>query len=368
MAPPDQHPAAAKEVDFEQVIDAIANAIREGDIVNFRFLFSPFSPARESSTESFDMPKYAYLLPGTVCRGLTNCEETESERRFAEARTLVKRPQTIAEIKRELEANRPPQLPWELVLELGDNAVRLRKYSSAAQAYELLRVRARMQREFLDQADAALDAGDVPKGVRGYIIGTGLAYDYAAFPEPLPMTPDFQTRAFVLHAEYPARREDCVGLREPGALVQTALSYLLLDPEAAARLDSRPMEMKLAFLKELVHQRDPEWEDFLTRLREADVAARELAQRLEQMHAASALAEEINAEMASTDGANDPGRIPALLLGHGLEDGEWWQYLKELVHKHPAAALLVARQAVGDFEILVPGYAAESPVARALGL
>ena len=350
---------AAKAVDFEQVIDALAKAVCEGDIVNFRVLFSPFSPARESSTESFDMPKYAYLLPD---------DETVSERRFAAARALVKRPQTVSEIRRELEANRPPQLPWELVLELGDNAVRLRKYSSAAQAYELLRVRARMQREFLDQADAALDAGDVRRGVVGYIIGTGLGYDYAAFPEPLPMTPDFQTRAFMLHAEYPAKPEDCIGLREPKALLQTALSYLLLDPEAAARLDTRPMEMRLEFLKELVRERDPEWDAFLERFCEANAAAQDLAERLRQIHAASALAEEINAHMASADELNDAARIPALLLGYGLEDGEWWQYLKELVHKHPAAALVVARQALGDFEILVPRYAADSPVAQALGL
>ena len=72
--------------------------------------------------------------------------------------------------------------------------------------------------------------------------------------------------------------------------------------------------------------------------------------------------------MASADELNDAARIPALLLGYGLEDGEWWQYLKELVHKHPAAALVVARQALGDFEILVPRYAADSPVAQALGL
>lgn len=349
----------AKAVDFDEVSDALAKAVREGDIVNFRLVFSPFSPARPVSTESFDMPKYAYLLADG---------ESDSGQQFEAARALVTHPQLAADIRRELDARRPPQLPWQLVMELGDNAVRLGKFSSAAQAYELLRIRARMQREFFDQADAALDAGDVRKGVAGYIVGTGLAYDYAAFPEPLPIIPDFQTRALVLHAEYPAKPEDCIGFRDPKALLQTALSYLLLDPEAAARLDDRPMDTKLAFLTVLVGLQDPDWETFLERFREAEAAAQQLLERFREMVSASALAEEINAFMGSADVLNDVTRIPALLLGYEIEDGEWWQYLKELVHKHPAAALLVSRQAFGDFEILVPRYAPDSPIAQALGL
>ena len=358
MPPSAEQQAPPKEVDFEQVIDAMAKAVYEGDIVNFRLLFSPFSPARESSTESFDMPKYAYLLPD---------DEMAAERRFAASRALVKHPQTVSEIKRELEANRPPQLPWELVLELADNAVRWAKYSSAALAYELLRVRARVQREFFTRADAALDAGDVPTSVRGYIIATSLAYDYAAFPEPLPMTPDFQTRALVLHAEYPARLEDCIGLWEPKTLLQTALAYLLLDAEAAARLDSKSMEVRWAFLKELIRQRDPAWEGFVPRLREACVAADDLLKRLHERYSAPSFAAEMDTPADLTD-EDDPRRIPALLLGYSIEDGEWWQYLKELVYKHPAAALLVARQAVGDIEVILPRYAPDSPVIQALGV
>ena len=351
--------APAKVVDFEEVIDVIAKAVCEGDIVNFRLLFSPFSPARESSTESFDMPKYAYLLPD---------EEMMGGPRFAASRALVKRPETVSALRRELEANRPPQLPWELVLELADNAVREEKYSSAAQAYELLRVRARIQREFFAQADAALDAGNVPTAVRGYIIATSLAYDYAAFPEPLPITLDFQTRAFVLHSEYPARPEDCIGLREPKELLQTALAYLLLDAEAAVRLDSRSEEVRLAFLKELALQRDSACETFVARLREACVAADELLKRLQELQSTPALPGEVDAHMDLSKEEDDPRRIPAALLGYFIEEGEWWQYLKELVYKHPAAALLVARQSVGDLEIIVPRYAPDSPVVRALGV
>jgi hypothetical protein len=359
MASPKKQQNTEKTVDMDLVVNALAKAVCDGDMVNFRTLFAPFSPARSSSSQSFDMRKYEYLTPS---------EEQESTPEFAAALELVKRPGLLDEIKVELEANRPPRLPWDLVITLGDNAVRLGKYSIAAQAYELLRVRARIQREFFTQADAALDAGDIPTGVRGYLIGTELAYDYAAFPEPLPMTPDFQTRALVLHAEYPNRPEDCLGLKEPKALMQIALSYLLLDPEAAARLDDRSMDVKLAFLKELVLQRDPEWNVFISRFRDACEAMDALSKRLRQMYAESSLAEEINAHLITQVGEDSPIRIPEILLGSSIEDGEWWQYLKELAHKHPASALLVARQAIGEIEILVPRYAVDSPVSRALGL
>jgi len=343
-----------KVVDPEDVLDVLAKAMYEGDVVNFRLLFAPFSPARKNSTESFDMPKYAYLLPDDAMR---------QEHGFVECRALVKQPQTLSEIERELDANRPAQLPWELLATLGDYAVRKGKYSSAAQAYELLRIRARMQQEFLNQADAALDAGDVLKAVRGYLVATGLAYDYAAFPEPLPATPDFQTRALMLHGEYPQTPEDCIGMRDTKSLLQTALAYLLLDPEAATRLDTRPTEVRLAFLKGLVYQRDPYWEVFLERYREASEAAREFGERLQLQREVSALAEEIEKQLGE-----DPRRITALLLGRTLDGGEWWQYLKELAYEHPAAALFVARQALGDLEILVPRHAPDSPVAKILGL
>jgi hypothetical protein len=347
---------ATKTVDFEVTAEALAKAMCEGDIVNFRLLFAPFSPARADSTQTFDMPKYEYLLPDP---------EMHDQRRFKECLAEVRRVEIKAHVLKELEANRPPQLPSELLLMLADNAVRTGKYSSAAQAYESLRVRARMQRAFLEQADAALDAGDASKAVRGYLIAAGLAYDYAAFPEPLPVVPDFQTRALMLHAEYPERLEDCLGMRETKVLLQTALIYLLLDPEAAARLDARPEEVRLAFLKELVHQRDPNWSGFLARYAEASELTRAFSARLRGRQEALTLADEL--EQQSTD-AEDPRRIPAALLGHEIENGEWWQYLKELAYEHPAAVLFVARQAVGDLEMLIPRHAADSPIAQLLGL
>ena len=49
--------------DSTRVAQALAKAVYDGDIVNFRLVFQPFSPARVSSNESFFMKKYAYLLP-----------------------------------------------------------------------------------------------------------------------------------------------------------------------------------------------------------------------------------------------------------------------------------------------------------------
>src|SRR5690606_12280615 len=125
----------------------------------------------------------------------------------------VRDDETWRHVQTELEANRPAQLPSDLLLMLADNAVRQGKYTSAAQAYELLRIRSRMQDEFYAAADRALDENDVARAVRGYRAATGLAYDYAAFPEPLPEVPDYQTRALLLHGEYPTRPDDCVALK-----------------------------------------------------------------------------------------------------------------------------------------------------------
>jgi len=343
------------QVDFEEVVAALAKAVTEGDIVNFRLLFLPFSPARETSTETFDMPKYAYLLPD---------DEQEGEPHYKISLALVKQPEVVAHVRQELAAKRPAQLPAQLLLALADNAVRLGKYTAAAQAYEMLRVRARMQRAFFEQADAALDEGAVATAVNGYIIATGLAYDYAAFPEPLPVTPDFQTRALVLHADYPEDIMTSIGLRDDKTLLRTALSYLLLDPEVAARLDERPFDVQLAFLKELVRRRDPEWDVFLQRYRATLELVRGYVARFsERRRQATGLSDEIAEQLG-----DDPSQIPASILGRAIEPGEWWQYIKELAGEHPPAVLFVARQMVGDTEIIVPRHNAESEIAKALGL
>jgi len=344
----------SKSVDFEVIASAIAKAMCLGDMVNLRLIFAPFSPARPNSSENFDMPKYEYLLPD---------DELAEGKSYKDCLAEVRRLETKAHIQQELQANRPPQLPAHLVMTLADNAVRLGKYSIAAQAYELLRIRDRMQLEFLNQADAAFDAGDIAKAAKGYIVAVGLAYDYAAFPEPLPLAPDFQTRALLLHAEYPRTMADCVGVWETERLVAAALNYLLLDPELAARLDKRALDLRLAFLKEYVLQRDPGWAQFVERYQSASAALRAFADRLKASQGEQSLAEQIK-----NQSGEDPRTIPALLLGREIENGEWWQYLKELAAQHPAAAFFVARQAIGDTEILLPRHAPGSLLAQALNM
>ncbi len=345
-----------KVVSSETIAHAIAKAVLEGDIVNFRLLFLPFSPARTSSTERFDVPKYRYLLPS---------REMAASAEFQRALHKVTEAETWRHIENELRALRPAQLPWQLLLELGDNAVRHGKYTSAAQAYESLRVRGRMQEEFLRQADDALDAGDIPRAAHGYLVATGLAYNYAAFPEPLPAVPDFQTRALMIHGEYPITPDQCFAAQDTEPFVRGGLAYLLADNAIAARLDKRPIEVRIAMLQEINRRRDPDWDVFARRYREACAMATALGKRLEQASRSRpiTLEEEIAAQLGE-----DPKQIPAHLLGRVIENGAWWQYLKELAYEHPAGVLFLARQVVGSDEILIPRFRAESSALKALGL
>jgi hypothetical protein len=325
--------AAPRPVDEGLIAKAMAKAVADGDIVNFRFLFISAFLARLGGSERFETMKYAYLLPD---------DDQERDSRYEEALAATKEPLTWDHIKSELTAERPPQVPSQLVLQLADNAVLLGKYTSASQAYELLRIRAQMQETYFEQADEALEAGDVPTAVRGYIIATSLDYDYAAFPEPLPKEPDFQTRALMLHGDYPERPEDSLPLLETDLFLGKALGYLLLNGEAAARLESRPVEIRVAFLKELVTQGDPEWTQFTERYREACAIRERFDKRIQR--AISDLIEEgsrgvLLDEIEDALG-EDPRLMATALLGRTIPDGEWWQYLKDLAYKHPASSLL----------------------------
>jgi hypothetical protein len=345
-------------VSQETIDSAFAHTIANGDIVDFRFLFLPYSPLRDDAPEAIETEKYRYLLPGN-----------EDDPCFREALARVNTGEMRAFIKRQLEKKGPVQLPAELVLPLADNAVRLGKYTAAAQAYELLRIRRRMQETFFSEADAALDRGEIEKGLKGYRIATGLNYDYAAFPEPLPAVPDYQKRALMMHAEYPRRPEDCIAFQPPESHLKTALTYLLLDGEAAARLDSRDMETRLRFLALLVDAVDPSWDAFAMRYREACGRIRELGREKPGKPMAAPAEDGIEAEMEQEREKEVLAALPAILLGRELEHGEWWKYLQEIAGQHPAAALFLSRQAITrDLEIIMPRYVKDSPLITRLGL
>jgi len=345
-----------RQADQETIDSCIASAIADGDVVNFRTLFLSYSPLRSYSSEDIHTSKYAYLRP-----------ESDSSSAFKQALALVKRSDISAHIRAQLERKGPPQLPAEPLMMLADNAVRLGKYGAAAQAYELLRVRRRMREEYLRQADEALAAGHVSRAVYGYRTAAGLNYDYAAFPEALPQVPDYQSKALMLHAEYPHNPTDGIALRPPEEQVRTGLSYLLNDAEISGRLEAIDFELASAFLVELIHQSDSEWDAFVARFKEACALVQEHGARLERQKTNGALnlAEEAADQLVTAD----PREISAKLLGREIPGGEWWQYLKELAYQHPAAALFVSRQAVSkDLEIIMPRFLQGSPIAERLGL
>jgi hypothetical protein len=347
---------APKIVDPNNVTDALAKSVADGDIVNFRLIFASFSPARADSTESFDDEKYAYLLPS---------DEQRREQAFVDARALMQDGSVSDHVTRELEANRPSQLPSELLVPLADNGVRLGKWTSAAQAYELLRMRRRMQEEFIKQGLASLNAGNIHEAVRGVRIGAALSYDYAAFPEPMPLVPRYQSKALMLHALYPMRPEECLALLDPDAHSRVALDYLLVDSETAGRLRDVQLDQRVEFITELVAQLDPDWDTFVERFSDACRKTLEFGERSRRIgrHEAETLADEIAEQQA-----DDPWEITRALLGRDLPAAEWWQYLKELANQHPASILFISRQVIGEQEILMPRLRAGAPLATALGL
>lgn len=355
--------ATAKGPVDQAIVDkALAKAMADGDIVNFRQIFGPISPLRPASVEDVKGSKYRYLLP--------QGPEEENDPAFQDALRRAGAAEMQAFVKTQLESDGPAQLPSELLLPLADNALRRGKLASAAQAYELLRVRERMQEEFFRAGDTALDAGDAKAAARGYWIAANLAYDYATFPEPLPVTPNFHARALLLHAEYPTRPENCVPLQAPDDFLRTALGYLLLSETAAERLEGRGRENKIALAAALVRLRDPEWDAFAARYREACAMVKAFGERLQrEANRQEQVEETLEDEIAAQDDEHDPRAIPAKLLGRDIPEGEWWQYLQEMAYRHPASALFVARQLVGqDLEILMPRYRTDAPLIQELGL
>lgn len=353
-------PIAAPPVaaDPETTATSLAKAVAEGDIVNFRMIFAPFSPARDYTSEDFASSKYQHLLADDEIAGTAE---------YTEALRAVKDDGTWNHIQSELSESRPPCLASGLLMLLADNALRRGKHSAAAQAYEMLRIREEMQSEFAAEANRLLEAGEIERAVKGFDIAAGLNYDYAGFPDPLPLVNDYQTRALMLHGEYPPRPQDCVAAMPAERFVEIAFNYLLNDRGLAKQLLEHTLENQLAFLYALIHLRDPEWDEFATRFKEACALLERFAGTLVPGAAGNngkpSLQNEVDAEQAG-----DPWVLPVALLGRELEDAQWWQYLKELAVKHPAAPLFIARQLMGEVEILAPRLSADSPIPKALGL
>ena len=345
-----------KPVTPEQVAKVMAHAVATGDFVNFRFIFAPFSPLRNDSTESLDHPKYAYLLP-----------DNEKNSVFEQALAVVSSPEVLNHVMAQLEKKGPAQYPWQPLLLLADNAVRLGKFTMASQAYELLRIRRRMQELYLEMGDEAIRQGNVSRGVLAYRVACGLDYDYAAFPEPLPAVPNYQHTALILHGDFPETPEQALPLRPEPELVRTGLVYLSGNAEIAGRLDAFDHEIRRAVLAEWIRTADGAWSDFAARYREAirmvDAYNRRVREIIENVgpHAV---------EMAlDPETARLPIQAQVLLSGRTDEHQEWWQCLKELAATHPGGALFVTRAVVaGNREVLLPCYRSDSPLAEMVGL
>ncbi|MCK5861707.1 MAG: hypothetical protein KAH38_04430 [Candidatus Hydrogenedentes bacterium] len=344
----------------QSVIDScLACAVAEGDIVNFRFLFMPSSPLRQDSQEEIDSPKYAYLLP-----------EDTSGPYYQEALRLVQRSETTRYIGAELAKKGPPQLPWELVMILADNAVRIGKYTAAAQAYELLRIRRRMQELMLDKADALLEQGNTEAAAYGYLVASGLDYDYAAFPEPLPAVPNYQERALRLHSVYQDDPKKNIAMQPDETLLKTALDYLLFSPEFSQRLHDLSETAKVSFVSLLVQRMDSEWDVFAARYRQATQIVIRHRALLDQVNTYSPEALGLLFEqLLDSDQMEELKEIPSILLGESVKDWDWWQCMKTLSYHHPAAALMVSRQRLSaKEEILIPVCHPDSKLARELNL
>lgn len=341
-----------KVIDFDLAQKAFAKSVDDGDMVTFNILFASLSPLRAGTTEILETEKYEYLRPDA---------EQENSATYKEAMIQVKDVLTWDFIKKELEAERPAQLPSELLILLADNAVRRSKFTMASQAYEMLRIRRRMQSEFFTHADEALRANDIPKAVQGYLVATGLVYDYAAFPEPLPKVAHYQTTALQLHGHYPRDPQDCIAVQPEEIHTNAGLNYLLNDDEAFTRLIEFPLDTRLAFLKELITRIDTNWDEFVAKYKNACALIQQFADRME--HQKATLEDEIEEQQG-----HNPDDIMIALLGRKIEDGSWWQYLKELAYEHPAGVLFISRLRVGNHEILKPSLLAGSAVSGTLGL
>ncbi|MCX8064735.1 MAG: hypothetical protein N3G21_06130 [Candidatus Hydrogenedentes bacterium] len=349
-----------KLVPQETIDIAIAKAVADGDIVNFRFLFLPYSPLREDSTEDINTIKYSYLLPS---------EEEENSPKFKSALELVKRPDIREHINRQLHKKGPPQLPSELILMLADNAVSQGKYTSASQAYELLRIRIKIQELFFQQGDEELAKGNISNAVRAYRIASELEYDYGAFPEPLPAVPKYQEHALILHGEYKEKWEECIGYLPIQKFLTESFNYLFLRPEHANRILEKSIEIQTEFLVELIHQIDPNWSKFADNVSKTVPILQELYQEIKSRReriAQGSLWEDEWVEGLDTEKFLE---IPKILLGRKISPEEWWAYLKEIAYLHPASPLFLARQMISkEKEIILPRYNPENPVAIALSL
>lgn len=143
----------------------------------------------------------------------------------------------------------------------------------------------------------------------------------------------------------------------------------MIDPALTAHLEDQSFETRVAFFAELARVRDQDRPAFLKRYHEAWRAlVMEFGKRLERQKTEKGK-ETLAQEVEDVQNAGDAREISARLLGRTIEEGAWWQYLKELAYEHPAAALFVSRQQITpDLEIIMPRFVSGSPLVDALGL
>ncbi|MGC8846486.1 MAG: hypothetical protein ACP5QY_11625, partial [Candidatus Hydrogenedens sp.] len=205
--------------------------------------------------------------------------------------------------------------------------------------------------------------------VRAYRIASALEYDYSAFPEPLPAVPRYHDQALILHAEYKNKWSECIGNMPMESFLRVGFNYLFLLPEHAGKITTKPIEIQIPFLIELVRQIDTKWEEFIQNIKEVIPLMEELYQEIKIR--IGRIADGHLWEDEWDEGLNTEKylEIPERLLGRTLNQKDWWAYLRELCYEHPPSALFIARQMIGkEQEIIIPRYDSDNPIIQQLGL
>ncbi len=336
--------------------EMLAWAIAHGDLFCAK---TALSLPKDELLDGDVLSRFSYLIPGDSAQSgtLLGTDTGKNEE-------LLQRKQIVDEMFSESlafltdEMLDAESLSDQILANIAQNALRLKKFSFASKAYDELDEKEQVISNYMKEGGSLLEGDKIQQAAESYLIAAKLAYDYKQ-----RFGPDFQQRGLQLHADCMNQPEKCItASTDIQNIIDEGIKYLLDNQAIAEKLLQQPQPAKKSLLKALAQLQDSNYHAFaenykaaVQKLKEttqdyeegkiSDEFRMEEVQEAEEQHKSGGLSSEelenIKQKKLLEDNWEKVLDIQQTLLGRAMVGDNVLQYIRELLWEHPVSALVV---------------------------
>lgn len=300
------------------------------------------------------LSRFSYLIPDNSSAGMN----AGADEKILQRRGMVNEMFREALDSLTDEMLNAESLSEQMLAQIAQNALKLKKISFASKAYDELGEKEKVSSDYIKAGDSLLAEGKIQPAVENYLIAAKLAYDHK-----LTFGPNFQQRGLQLHADCMNQPTNCITASpDMQTIIDEGIEYLINNQRIAEKFRQQPLPVKQSLLKVCAQLQDSNLPVFVENYKAAvqklkdatkdyeagkisDEFRLEEVQQAEEQHQTGSLSSEGLERIKQNNLLEDNWEklldVQQTLLGRAIAEDNFLQYIRELLWEHPVSALVV---------------------------